>query len=448
MGDAMRHLPWISLFSVLAFFACREKKNGTVSGDSSAIRQPQSSPVSDDSILSNEELYGYLPSNHPNDSIVCILFFDPQGIGSTPVQLYSSLARRYRMLIVGSNRSRNGLDFQATRSIVQNLIKEVSGVYGQSFSKISFYAAGFSGGAKVAMDAANVAPELKGILYAGAPAASTLTATPLYGFVGEKDMNLADVVQFDASILPPKLHFLRIWDGKHEWPAASEMQGGVEWISLREGANRSQASGVTGDLVGMAASENDLLKKEEYLLKARFLSQDLNMPDKGGALLNLLHSMPSWKGARNLKTREYQAEMAMKEEYSQAFFKNDLTWWKGEIQELQQHSKNLPPAMQDRLLGFFSLAGYNLSTRSLQENEEPMAEKMLEIYRLSDPTNPEQAYLRAVLSGRLQQADPAMSSLTESLTLGFSDKSRIQQQPEFQFLQASPAFQKLLQSMK
>ena len=104
--------------------------------------------------------------------------------------------------------------------------------------------------------------------------------------------------------------------------------------------------------------------------------------------------------------------------------------------------------MQDRLLGFFSLAGYSLSTRSLQENEEPMAEKMLEIYRLSDPTNPEQAYLRAVLSGRRQQADPAMSSLTESLTLGFSDKSRIQQQPEFQFLQASPAFQKLLQSMK
>jgi hypothetical protein len=352
------------------------------------------------------------------------------------------------MLFAGSNRSRNGLDFQATRAIVQNMIREISGMYGQNFRKISFYATGFSGGAKVAMDAGNVAPELKGIVYAGAPAASSLASVPLFGFVGEKDMNLADVVQFDASILPPKLHFLRIWEGKHEWPAAIEMKGGIEWISIREAANRSMGFGLIEELVRASTSEKDLLKKEEYLLKARFLSQDMNLPDKAGSQLNLLHSIQAWKGARNLKSKEYEAEMAMKEEYSQAFFKNDLSWWKGEIQELQQHRKNLPPAMQDRLLGFFSLAGYSLSTRSLQENEEPMAEKMLEIYRLSDPGNPEQAYLRAILSGRRQQADQAMSALTEALSLGFEDKSRIQQQQEFQFLQASPAFQKLLQSMK
>lgn len=448
MVHSERHLPFVFLFYVLIFFACGEKKSTrSTTGDSTIISQ-QAPLVSIDSIVSNEDLYAYLPGKHHKDSIVCVLFFDPQGKGEAPVQLYSGLARQHGMLFAGSNRSKNGLDFQATRAVVQNLIREISAVYGQNFKKISFYAAGFSGGAKVAIDAANSAPELKGIVYAGAPAASRSAAVPLYGFVGEKDMNLADVVQFDASVLPPKLHFLRIWDGRHEWPAASEMKGAIEWITFREASNRSIGFSRMEELVDESKSEKDLLKKEGYLLNARFLSQDLSLPDKGGSQLNLLHSMQSWKGARNLKSQEYQAEMAMKEEYSEAFFKNDVSWWKGEIQELQHHRKNLPPAMQDRLLGFFSLAGYSLSTRSLQENEEPMAEKMLEIYRLSDPTNPEQAYLRAVLLGRRQQADPAMSALTESLELGFSDKTRIQKQPEFQFLQASPAFQKLLQSMK
>ena len=448
MVDSKRNLPWVFLFSVLTFFACGEKKNtGTGTSDSTTTSQ-QVSLVSIDSIVSNEDLYAYFPGKHKKDSIVCVLFFDPQGKGDTPVQLYNGLARQYGMLFVGSNRSRNGLDFQATRAIVQNLIREVSGVYGQQFRKISFYAAGFSGGAKVAMDAANAVPELKAIVYAGAPAASSLATVPLYGFVGDQDMNLADVVQFDASILPPKLHFLRIWEGKHEWPTAREMKGAVEWMAIRETADRSWGFGLIEEMVEDSKPENDLLKKEEYLLKARFLSQDLSLPDKGASQLNLLHSMSSWKGARNLKFKEYQAEMAMKEDYSQAFFKNDVSWWKGEIQELQQHRKNLPPAMQDRLLGFFSLAGYSLSTKSLQENEESMAEKMLEIYRLSDPTNPEQAYLRAVLFGRRQYFDWTMSALTESLRLGFTDKARIQQQPEFQFLKTIPAFQKMLQSMK
>jgi hypothetical protein len=448
MADTKRHLPWIFFLPVLALFACGENKGSErASTDSiSNVRIPQ--PVVVDSIRYDDECYVYLPEKHPSDSIICLLFFDPQGKGSIPVQLYSQLARQYGMMLAGSNRSRNGLDFQATRAIAQNLIKEVSSFYYQKFKHISFYSAGFSGGAKVALDAANAVPELKGVVYAGAPAASTLASVPLYGFVGDKDMNLADVVQFDASIPPPKLHFLRIWEGKHDWPASSQMKGALEWISIREAANRSQGFDLMNDMVRASTNENDLLKKEEYLLKARFLSQDLNLADKGGSQLNLLHSMPSWRGARNLRAKEYQTELAMKEDYSQAFFKNDVAWWKGEIDDLKQHRKDLPPAMQDRLLGFFSLAGFSLSNRSLQENEEPMAEKMMEIYRLSDPNNPEQAYLRAVLSGRRQHADLAMGALTESLSLGFSDKTRIQQQPEFQFLQASPAFQKLLKSIK
>jgi hypothetical protein len=447
MGNSKRHLPWVLLFTTLSFFSCGENKKAKGAFVDSTARVNQG-PRAIDSIFSNSEFFGYLPDKHQVDSIICILFFDPQGQGSTPVQLYKALAGKYGVLLTGSNRSRNGLDFQATRAIVQNMIREISGVYGKKFRKISFYAAGFSGGAKVVLDATNIAPELKGIVYAGAPAASSPAGVPIFGFVGDKDMNLADVVQFDALVLPPKLHFLQIWDGKHEWPAPGVMNGALKWISLRESADRSPGSISIAKLIDASVTETNLLKKEEYLLKARFLSQDLGLPDKSGPQLNHLHSLSAWKSARNLKSREYQAELAMKEEYSQAFFKNDLLWWKGEIQELQKHKKHVPAPMQDRLLGFFSLAGYSLSTRALKENEEPMAEKMLEIYRLSDPTNSEQAYLRAVLSGRRQQADQAMGALTESLELGFSDEIRILQQPEFQFLQASPAFQKLLQSMK
>ena len=200
-------------------------------------------------------------------------------------------------------------------------------------------------------------------------------------------------------------------------------------------------------MVQNAKRLRDPILKERILLKASFLSKDMSRTDLAKDPLSKLRAESAWETARQLAMTENQTELKLKEEYSQAFFKNDIDWWKSEILLLQTHQKALPKNMQERILGFFSLAAYSLSNRALQQNEDAMAEKILEIYRLSDPSNSEQAYLRAILAARRQQADLAMTAITEALSLGFKDKTRLEKQPEFQLLKGSPTYRKMLDAI-
>jgi hypothetical protein len=98
-------------------------------------------------------------------------------------------------------------------------------------------------------------------------------------------------------------------------------------------------------------------------------------------------------------------------------------------------------------LGYFSLASYSLANRALLQQENNLAEKILEIYHLSDPQNPEQAYLRAVLAARVQNPDKVLEFLSEALDLGFKEKERIRLQPEFQPYAENPGFQSIVMKL-
>jgi len=401
-----------------------------------------------DSIYNDETGSFYFPSSHQKDSLICLLFFDPQGKGSKPISLYQQLAFKYGVLLAGSNISRNGLSFPETREISQNLMLEIRNRFVPGVKHISFYLSGFSGGAKVAFDAAeNGSEKVEGIIYAGAPAAGGSVQKSVFGFAGRMDMNLADVVQFDATLPETIPHYLQIWDGKHEWPSPGEFDSALKWIFWKETRDFQHADKEIKSMVQNAKRLRDPILKERILLKASFLSKDMSRTDLAKDPLSKLRAESAWETARQLAMTENQTELKLKEEYSQAFFKNDIDWWKSEILLLQTHQKALPKNMQERILGFFSLAAYSLSNRALQQNEDAMAEKILEIYRLSDPSNSEQAYLRAILAARRQQADLAMTAITEALSLGFKDKTRLEKQPEFQLLKGSPTYRKMLDAM-
>jgi hypothetical protein len=80
-----------------------------------------------------------------------------------------------------------------------------------------------------------------------------------------------------------------------------------------------------------------------------------------------------------------KAEQDKKNEYISAFQSKDLVWWKKEIDALNAKKKgNL---MNERLLGFLSLACYSRGGGQLRENNLDVAEKILTIYKLADPGN-------------------------------------------------------------
>ena len=394
-------------------------------------------------LLEDNNQAWYIPENlEVKDSVVCILFCDPQGDGKKPLELYKQLAKKNGFMLVGSKLSKNGMGLDESKTIVSQLIGRI--LAGSGFKRIAFYAAGFSGGAKVALHASAGLPTVKGVIYSGAVAVSDIPIKPLFGFAGNMDMNMADLVQFDADLPASFPHFLKIWNGKHEWPSPEIFASALEWIKIRENAGSGQLEKRRIDLQFEARRTKNLLEKESLLLESKFLAEDAVRKDLENEDLNILQTRPAFIESKKLLEQEINDELAMKEFYNPAFFEKEIPWWRSEIAELKAHKKHKSANLQDRMLGYFSLAAYSLANRALQEQNDKQAEKILEIYRLSDPKNAEQAYLRAVLAGRRQQTNLVLEALAEAVKLGFNDKKRVLQQEEFRNLAENTEFKKIL----
>lgn len=93
----------------------------------------------------------------------------------------------------------------------------------------------------------------------------------------------------------------------------------------------------------------------------------------------------------------YQQETAIKTEYQTNYTTKDTSYWSAEIAKLNQKSKTDKTGIYDRLLGYLSLASYSYANQAFSQNNVGELEKILFIYQKSDPTNPEQAFMRAKL---------------------------------------------------
>jgi len=172
--------------------------------------------------LDNSQSYAlYLPQGYTDSSkLPVILFFDPHGEGSKPDSVYSKLADKYHFILMGSNNSKNLLDFGQTTVFANNMLNEAISRYHVDQTKITM--AGFSGGAKVAMNTGAANPLVGTIIYAGAESEITPNhPLTLLGFAGKMDMNYTDLVQYDWDLKKTTIpHYLIECKGKHEWPTA------------------------------------------------------------------------------------------------------------------------------------------------------------------------------------------------------------------------------------
>ncbi|MFI5220939.1 MAG: hypothetical protein ACHQK8_01340 [Bacteroidia bacterium] len=273
----------------------------------------------------------YLPTVYSDSAkFPLIIFFDPHGEGTVPLKLYKDLAEKHHYILIASNSSKNGLDANTANRIANNLVNEVMGRFSTDKFKITL--CGFSGGAKVALSAGGDIPAVSTIIYCGA-AIQFQPSHPvnLLGFAGKRDMNYTDVVVFEQSLKDaPMKHFLVEWNGKHEFPRAEVFKDAFEFLNKGE-------------------IENSEKKKV------------------------------------TITRQQLEEEQKLKQKYSEAFQKKDLNWWFNDMLTLRAHKNNL---MNERLLGFVSLACYTIVNNALEHNDEKAAEYILQIYKMADPDNP------------------------------------------------------------
>ena len=332
--------------SVTLFTSCTQKTQSE--NQPGLVQQPAANPVTpikDDfkigevittvplRIDASQSFALYLPKGYSEAAkYPAIIFFDPHGDGTVPLNLYHALADQYGYVLIGSNTSKNGVSFDLTGAIANNLISEARTRFAIEETKISL--CGFSGGAKVAMLCGAANPYITNIIYCGAKVDIKPThPIVLFGFAGTKDMNYTDLVSFDWNLAKDSVstkHYLIEWNGKHEFPTPEVFNDA--FVFLKTG------------------------KVDNYEKKKVTITAD-----------------------------KVNLEQGFKGKYIKAFQSQDLDWWKKEIAML--NSKKKSDIMYERLLGFLSLACYSIGSGQLQQNNLPFAEKILTIYNMADPGN-------------------------------------------------------------
>jgi len=179
----------------------------------------------------------YLPSQYvPEKRWPIVYAFDPGAHGNQPVERMKDAAERYGYIVVGSNNSRNGswkIEAEAAAAMLQDSQERLA------IDRRRVYFAGFSGGARVAAQLAQLCKCAAGVLLNGAgfqPEAFVPPDAPFVVFtgIGTYDFNYGEIVRMDEALEKLRYaHFLRRFDGPHQWAPSSAMDEALAWFRLQ-----------------------------------------------------------------------------------------------------------------------------------------------------------------------------------------------------------------------
>jgi dienelactone hydrolase len=172
----------------------------------------------------------YLPSGYTSARVwPVILAFDPGARGRTPVERYQAAAEQYGFIVAGSNNSRNGPMDASARAV-----SAMSADIGQRFAADPkrVYAAGMSGGARVAFATAISSRGIAGVIASSAGyhdgKMRRSVPFPVFATAGTDDFNHLEMRMLDRELTTP--HRLVIFEGGHTWLSSDLATQGVEFM--------------------------------------------------------------------------------------------------------------------------------------------------------------------------------------------------------------------------
>jgi hypothetical protein len=178
----------------------------------------------------------YIPSQYlPEKRWPIVYIFDPGARGSIPIELMKEAAERYGYIIAASNNARNG-PWEPEAKAAQAMWEDTHARL--AIDDSSIYFAGFSGGARVAAYLAQGCKCAEGVLLNSAgfsteSSPSSKDRFAVFSLVGFTDMNYDEIVKVDKTLdTLGILHFLRRFNGSHQWGPKEVWQEAFAWMQL------------------------------------------------------------------------------------------------------------------------------------------------------------------------------------------------------------------------
>jgi tetratricopeptide (TPR) repeat protein len=414
----------------------------------------------------------YLPKSYSVEKQWPIIYvFDPMGRGAFAVNNYHSVAEKYGFILVGSNNSRNGLQLDEIRSIIQDLWSDTHTKF--SIDPQQTYAAGFSGGARVASLAAALCGScIAGVIASGAGFSPAITISSkisfdFYGAVGLDDYNYPELIKLKESLSKLGLRsHLAFFDGAHQWMPAETFASAVVWMNIRAMKKGSlpKDEKLISEYINSRASDADKLATDGNLLfsvrKYRSLVDDLEGLANTSAYsqkADQLASLPQFKKAVKAETvaLEQQASDAKKLMATIDQTPNDQgpqPSASSMISDLEKRASSEDEAV--RHVAKRALAQvYAESLESAMFTYEPQKQYDLAIanLRLATQVSPKNWYATFQL-GRAyalsHRRKKAVDAIERSIELGLRDRALIEKDEAFSELHSSDEFQNLLLKVK
>lgn len=395
----------------------------------------------------NQSYCLYLPTSyHVNKSYPVIYAFDPHDNGHIPVALMKNSAEKLEYIVVGSNNSRNGLGIDEINSIVNNLLADTQ--QKMSIESNRIYTVGFSGGARVACLVAQNIGKVKGVIACSAgfqPDYKSLTFR-FIGVAGTQDMNYLEMKQLDdylKSFHQP--HQFLVFKGKHQWPPESVISESISMLELyamKDSLIPLNKNYVSNFVINSNNRISDLMRGgcTDSLAFALMLSErNVQMLDgltditsTKLALEELKHNPELQKYLKDqLSLENYESQK--QSEFVSSFGTKAAGWWKSEIKLLNDVVKSssgvIKVDMSKRLLGYISLSCYGYVNRALNMQDWKAADYFTSIYLQVDPENPDSWYALACLQANTSKPKEAIESLRNAIKFGFSNFSKIKNDP-------------------
>jgi hypothetical protein len=322
-----------------------------------------------------------------------ILVIDSHGDGKLATEKFSKALVDIPAVIAGSEKIRN--NYQCFESSLSHLENDVLAKYPADPEKVIM--AGFSGGARMAYYY-GVSHKVLGIIMFGAGPGGSVRETGsqrVYMVSGTRDFNFMELYNPPFTGLSGEDNYMAdFFRGSHEWPPAENINESVAYVledepDFPESIRVRMAEKMHTEYDSLLES-NDLFLAGKALEKAWIFSPDNKRKSRISQMIDDFKNRPEWNDYNRKFEGYLQKEMRLKQAYMDKLADPDTSWWKKEIQSLNQNIlTGSDPVREDflhRVKGFIGILLYSQINIMLQQDlHTDKLDRLLVIYELAEP---------------------------------------------------------------
>jgi len=386
--------------------------------------------------MDSKNLYEvYIPPRKNDAKLPLLVILDAHGSGKFALEKFKQCANQYPAVLIASNLIKNG--YEGYEQAIQTLVDDVRQKYpvGETV-----FMTGFSGGARMALDY-GLAHPVNGLIMCGAlagPDQLHALHCPVISISGMDDFNFMETAQylFQDQSTPANLK-IELTNGSHNWPDSILLGNALGFLYL-SGNKAGKPSADEKQLkiyCHQQQARMEVLKQQGDFLKSLLIARNMassepfnNDPSFASAYKELKTSQGYMSQLNRLK-KCLQVEISMRQPYLEAFQNKDTLWWKKEISTTDMKIKTEQDAfttdMYRRIKSFLGIAAYSLCKQAVNQQNAVELNKILSVYRILEPENPDMLYFCAFPSFWLGKDEATVNQLKKALKAGFSDRSQL-----------------------